>query len=433
MKPRSVRALAARALAPVLAGKASLSSTLPVAQSACAPRDRALLQNLLLGTCREWLYLDALLKPLLQSAPKDPAVLALLGLGVFQLLRTRIPPHAAIAETVEAARELGFPKATGLINALLRRFQREQDELLARAAPLAHAHPDWLCKRLRTDWPDRLDAILDANNRPAPLTLRVNTRQISREDYLARLQAADVAATPCAHSTDGLRLAEYRDITTLPGYEEGLFSVQDEIAQLAARLLAPAPGSRVLDACAAPGGKTAHLLETAPDIHLTAVDQDGARVMRIRENLSRLQLDQDDVTILTGDAAQPQAWAGDAVYDAILLDAPCTATGVIRRHPDIKLLRKPSDVAQTMRLQAAILDALWPRLAAGGRLLYATCSVLKEENERQIGAFLKRTADAREIVLAGPWGDARPYGRQCFPEPDGGDGFYYALLEKVSA
>ena len=432
MSKLNVRALAAQALAPIIEQQASLSSTLPPLQERCPERDRPLLQNLVYGTAREWLYFQAITRPLLKKPIKDFPVLALLALGIYQLLRTRIPAHAAIAETVEAARQLGYNHTTGLLNALLRGFQREQESLCANAAKYQHAHPEWLVKQLRKDWPDHANDIMAANNQAADLTLRVNTRQISVTDYLALLQAQDIEATLCQYSSVGIRLTQLCDVTSLPLYAEGGFSVQDESAQLAAVLLNPAANSVVLDACAAPAGKTAHLLERADYQQLLAMDNEEKRVKRMHENLTRLKLNFPFVQVLTADACQPHTWAQDLQFDAILLDAPCTATGVIRRHPDIKLLRKASDVGQTVALQAQILAALWPTLKIGGRLLYATCSVLKAENELQVGSFLHHTANAREISINADWGVARPVGRQIFPNVHGGDGFYYALLEKIA-
>lgn len=431
MSKLNVRALAAQALAPIMEQQASLSSILPPLQERCTERDRPLLQNLVYGTAREWLYFQAVSRPLLNKPIKDMPVLALLALGIYQLLRTRIPPHAAIAETVEAARQLGYNHTTGLLNALLRRFIREQETLCANAASHLHAHPNWLVKQLRKDWSEHADAIMTANNQAADLTLRVNTRQISPTDYLALLHAQEIEASPCQYSSVGIRLSQLCDVTQLPLYAEGGFSVQDESAQLAAKLLNPAPLSHVLDACAAPAGKTAHLLEQADYGQLLAIDNEAKRVARMHENLTRLKLNFPFVQVLTADASQAHTFATNEQFDAILLDAPCTATGVIRRHPDIKLLRKASDVAQTVALQAEILTALWPTLKVGGRLLYATCSVLKTENEHQIASFLHHTATAKECVIDADWGEVRPFGRQIFPSVHGGDGFYYCLLEKI--
>lgn len=432
MSKLNLRALAAQALTPIIEQQSSLSRSLPPIQERCPERDRALLQNLVYGTAREWLYFQAITKPLVNKPIKDTAVLALLALGIYQLLRTRIPAHAAIAETVEAARQLGFGHTTGLLNALLRRFQRESEVLCQNAAKYQHAHPDWLAKQLQKDWHEHAYPMMEANNQPAALTLRVNSRQVSREQYLALLAAENIEATPCLYAPEGLRLAQLCDVTQLPLYSEGGFSVQDESAQLAAHVLKPAAASVILDACAAPGGKTAHLLELVDSQKLVAIDSDRQRVKRIDENLARLRLNFAHVQVLTADAAHPEQWTNGQQFDAILLDAPCTATGVIRRHPDIKLLRKASDVAQTVALQAQILAALWPTLKVGGRLLYATCSVLKAENELQIGSFVHHTANAKEIAIVADWGLERPHGRQLFPSINGGDGFYYALLEKTA-
>ncbi len=423
----NVRALAAQALAPVLAGKGSLSDSLPPALAACRAEDRGLLQALCFTAARHGLHYRALLKPLLAKSP-EPLIEALLLLGLAQLRELRVPDHAAIGETVEAARQLGRAKLTGLLNAVLRRYQRDQTALEASARAFEHAHPDWLVQQLRRDWGADAPAILAANNSEAPLTLRVNRLRTDRDRYAGILQDAGIASEPCRYAPDGLRVTAVGDVRKLPGFDDGLFSVQDEAAQLAALLLAPAPGQRLLDACAAPGGKTAHLLETAPGCHVLALDSDERRNLRVGENLARLQL---AAEIRTADAGTPAGWWDGQPFDAILLDAPCTATGVIRRHPDIKLLRRPGDVAQTVAQQKRLLEALWPLLAPGGRLLYATCSLLKAENEAQVAAFLATHGDATEQPLGTMAGMARPQGRQLLPDAGGHDGFYYALLQKA--
>jgi 16S rRNA (cytosine967-C5)-methyltransferase len=424
--PLNVRALAARALAPVLAGKESLSDTLPAALSQASPQDRGLLQALTFTTCRHAIHYHALLKPLIQRAP-PPLVEALILVGLAQLRDLRIPDHAALSETVNAARELGQERTTGLINAVLRRYLREKDELEAAAADSAHAHPEWLKQLLQQDWGrDKAATLMAANNVEGALTLRVNTRQNSRDAYLEKLGAQDISATPCVYSPAGIRVENVSDVRTLPEFAAGAVSVQDEAAQLSALLLDCQPGMRVLDACAAPGGKTAHLLEHTDKLELTALDIAPERCARIEENLERLQLR--GARLVAADALATSSWWDGKPFDRILLDAPCTATGVIRRHPDIKLLRRPTDVAQTVKLQAALLQTLWPLLAPGGTFLYATCSVLKAENEKQIQHFLAKTPDARESVINAAWGEARSTGRQLFTGET--DGFFYAVLRK---
>ncbi len=422
----NVRALAARALAPVLAGRESLSDTLPAALTSTQPADRGLLQAMAYTTCRHALHYRLLLKPLLQKTPQ-PLVEALLLLGLAQLRDLRIPDHAALSETVDAARELGQERATGLINAVLRRYLRERDSLEAAAASGVHAHPEWLRVALVVDWgAEQANILMAANNQEGPLTLRVNVRQGSRDDYVELLAEQGMVASLCLHSPVGLRVEGVGDVRALPGFAAGRVSVQDEAAQLAALLLDCQPGMSVLDACAAPGGKTAHLLEHTEGLQLTALDISPERCARIHENLQRLQL---DARVIAADAARSGDWWDGRAFDRILLDAPCTATGVIRRHPDIKLLRRQGDVAQTGKQQSDLLAALWPLLASGGRLLYATCSVLKAENEKQLGRFLEKTKDARALPMAAAWGQERPVGRQLFTGET--DGFFYALLEKA--
>lgn len=435
-RPLGVRALAARALAPALAGERSLSVTLPPAQKACRADDIGLLQELVQGTARSAIHYRTLIKPLLQRATKDSVVEALLLIGTHQLLAMRIPDHAAIAETVEAARQLGLDKLTGFINGVLRSLQRRETELVHAAEVQRHAHPAWLLRHLRQDWGDEAEAVINANNGTAPLTVRVHRGRQRRNDLLAAWVEAGLPVEPTPYAPDGLRLTEPVPVNALPGLAEGDVSVQDEAAQLAAVLLRPQAGEHVLDACAAPGGKTAHLMEIVPDLSLVALDNDPDRLVRVRENLARAGVTDDHPTVrvLCAEAEDLDSWWDGAAFDAILLDAPCSATGVIRRHPDIKLLRRPTDIAQTVAIQARLLDTLWRTLKPGGRLLYATCSILKAENEDQITAFLARTIDAQPLPLRtsgqmpGQW---RPQGRQLLPEVNGHDGFYFALLSKV--
>ncbi|MEH6544224.1 MAG: 16S rRNA (cytosine(967)-C(5))-methyltransferase RsmB [Porticoccaceae bacterium] len=404
-----------------------------------AVRDLPLLSELCYGTLR-WYPRLALIVDYLLDKPfktKDTDLQALLACAVYQLSATRIPPHAAINETVAACKTLGKPWAKGLINAILRRYQREQetfDQLFAETEVYQSAHPDWLIAELRESWPDQLATIIEANNGRGPMTLRINRQHGTRDAYLDQLRAADIAAQPTALSADGVQLAAPAAVTSLPGFAEGWFSVQDEAAQLCAPLLDPRPGHRVLDACSAPGGKACHLLEYQSEIgELIALDSDAQRLLKVEENLTRLGL---NANIQCADAASLDDWWDGKLFDRILLDAPCSATGVIRRHPDIKLLRKPADIAKLAAVQAELLSQLWKTLAPGGKLLYATCSVLKAENESVVSAFIESRDDVRalpfELSVEQHAGLPAGVGRQLLPTLNGHDGFYYALLEKLA-
>jgi 16S rRNA (cytosine967-C5)-methyltransferase len=428
------RAAAARGIARVIQG-GSLNDLLPaILADLDDPADRSLLQELVFGSLRYAPRLDFLLTLLLDRPvrKREPRVHALLMVGLYQLLYTRVPPHAAVAETVEAARVMRKPWAAGMTNAVLRRVQREQDELLAKADahPVGRtAHPDWLLDILQQSWPDDWENIVAANNERAPMSLRVNTRHGTRETYRERLAEAGIAASTHPFAADALVLDKPCDVQQLPGFVDGDISVQDVAAQLAVDVLAPESGERILDACAAPGGKTAHIAERCPDLDmLVAVDKDELRLDRVAENLARLQL---AATLVTGDAARPEEWWDDQPFDRILLDAPCTATGVIRRHPDIKLLRKQRDIESTASLQSRLLDRLWSLLAPGGRLVYATCSILPRENAQQVANFVARHPDAIAMPLAVNWGRTSGFGRQILPGEEGMDGFFYAVLDKA--
>ncbi|MFK0312357.1 16S rRNA (cytosine(967)-C(5))-methyltransferase RsmB [Pseudomonas sp. NPDC090233] len=430
------RLAAARALAAVLSGKASLNSSLPAQLDKVDERDRGLTQDLAFGTARWQPRLELLAAQLLQKPFKaaDADVQALLLVGLYQLFYTRIPAHAAIGETVGCADKLKKPWAKGLLNAVLRRAQREGKELLAgmERDPVARtAHPRWLQKALKAFWPEQWEAICAANNAHPPMILRVNRRHQSRDAYLALLSEAGVGASACQYSHDGIVLDEACDVRSLPGFAEGWVSVQDEAAQLSADLLELAPGQRVLDACCAPGGKTCHLLEAEAGLaHLVAIDLEAKRLTRVRENLDRLQL---DAELIACDARDTASWWDGKPFQRILLDAPCSATGVIRRHPDIKLTRQADDIPALAALQGELLDALWPTLEVGGMLLYATCSSLPTENTEVIEAFLARTPGARELDLATEAGVRQPHGRQLLAQEGGHDGFYYAKLIKIAA
>ena len=430
------RLAAARALAAVLSGKASLNSSLPAQLDKVDERDRGLTQDLAFGTARWQPRLDLLAAQLLQKPFKaaDADVQALLLVGLYQLFYTRIPAHAAIGETVGCADKLKKPWAKGLLNAVLRRAQREGEALLAgmeRDPVVRTAHPRWLQKSLKAFWPEQWEAICAANNAHPPMILRVNRRHHSRNAYLALLAEAGIGASACQYSRDGIVLGEACDVRGLPGFAEGWVSVQDEAAQLSADLLELAPGQRVLDACCAPGGKTCHLLEAEAGLgHVVAIDLEAKRLTRVRENLDRLQL---DAELIACDARDTASWWDGKPFQRILLDAPCSATGVIRRHPDIKLTRQADDIPALAALQGELLDALWPTLEVGGMLLYATCSSLPTENTEVVGAFLARTPGARELDLATEAGLRQPHGRQLLAQEGGHDGFYYAKLIKIAA
>ena len=433
-----VRAVAAEAVNEVVNNGRSLNAALKAAESRVAANDQSLLRMLCFGTLRNYWRLqewaDALLDRPLKK--KDGVVGALLIVGLYQLSDTRIPDHAAVSQSVEAARLLRRPRHAGLLNAIFRRFGREQ---LACAEALGdearHNHPRWLIDTIKRDWPDDWQQILTANNDRAPMWLRVNSRCASAGGYRAELQEAGIDAAELAGVEQALILAEPVPVAELPGFEAGRVSVQDAAAQLAAPWLLAGGGRRVLDACAAPGGKSGHLLEFGGDeVDLTCVDKDPERLKNVTENLDRLGL---LATVLPGDASNPYEWWDGKPFDGILLDAPCSATGVIRRHPDIKLLRRESDIAEMSTLQGALLMALWPLLRPGGHLLYVTCSVLAAENDAVVARFLDSTLDAREKHML-PNNNIRDVmrekarGFQVLPGTAGMDGFYYACLEKVS-
>ena len=430
------RLAAARALATVLSGKASLNSSLPKELDKVEARDRGLVQDLAFGTARWQPRLDALAERLLQKPFKaaDADVHALLLVGLYQLLYTRVPAHAAIGETVGCADKLKKPWAKALLNAVLRRAQRESDAILAeleRDPVVRTAHPRWLQKSLKAFWPEQWEAICAANNAHPPMILRVNRRQHDRDAYLGLLAEQGVAAQACVHSRDGIVLAEACDVRVLPGFSEGWVSVQDEAAQLAAELLDLAPDQRVLDACCAPGGKTCHILEAEPSLaEVVGIDLEAKRLVRVRENLQRLGL---QAHLIAADGRDTSTWWDGKPFQRILLDAPCSATGVIRRHPDIKMTRQPDDIQALAVLQGQLLDAMWPTLEVGGVLLYATCSTLPTENTEVIEAFLARTSGARELDLATSAGIKQAHGRQLLAQEGGHDGFYYAKLIKIAA
>lgn len=427
----NLRAQAGVLLGKLLSHQGSLSSLLPTALNKIEARDRPLLQEICYGTCRQSPRLSVLAALMLRKPfhENDHDIQGLLLSALYQLDKLSTPDHAVINETVEAAKQLDKPWAAKLLNAVLRRYQRENADLYdqAEADPAYRLnHPDWFISKIRNNWPEHWESVLHANDQPPPMSLRVNIQKISRTDYLGLLDDAGIVAKPGKWAPESIYLETPCGVEKLPHFDQGFVSVQDEAAQLAAHILSVEKNNRLLDACAAPGGKLCHLLEMHADVHADAVEIDDRRIVRIEENLQRLNL---HANIITGDAAETNWWAGE-LYDRILLDAPCSATGVIRRNPDIKLLRRNEDIVGLATLQLRILNNIWGMLQPGGQLLYATCSVFPQENERIIERFLKLQPDAIHQKIDATWGEERSFGRQLFATEGGPDGFYYALLSR---
>lgn len=430
----NLRRIAARILSHVIHGGQSLTAALEQQlPESISAQDKALLQAICYGVVRHYFELHQHLGQLLSKPlkAKDSDIECLILVGLYQLQYMRIKAHAAVAETVAACKHK--PWAKSLVNAVLRQFQRDDATIrrISQQNPIAqYNHPQWMLDQLEQHWPEQAETILTANNHPAPMTLRINPLQTNREHYGQQLLAQGLEYENCTFSRYGIRLHHAVNVDTLPGFASGQVSVQDEAAQLAAQLLDAQPHDRVLDLCAAPGGKTAAILESQPQLQaLLAVDVDAKRLQRVQDTLHRLQL---QAETKVADATEAASWAGDRGFERILLDAPCSGLGVIRRHPDIKLLRREADIAQLQDLQSRILDAAWSLLNRGGILVYATCSILKQENEQQIAAFLSRHPDAQEVPITADWGIARPQGRQILTGQQQMDGFYYAKLRKTA-
>ncbi|EJD6376794.1 MULTISPECIES: 16S rRNA (cytosine(967)-C(5))-methyltransferase RsmB [Providencia] len=420
----NLRSIAATAINQVLDNGQSLSTVLPDLQRNINDKDKALLQEICFGVLRylpklEWFISQLMEKPL---TGKQRTLHYLIMVGIYQLLYTRIPPHAALAETVNGAVALKKPQLKGLINGVLRSFQRQQVQLEERITnnTSQYLHPSWLLKRLQTAYPDDWQSIIEANNQRPPMWLRVNSQHHTATQYLNLLEQSEITAHLHSSHPNAIRLDEPTAVSRLPGFEDGWSTVQDVSAQGCAELLEPQNGENILDLCAAPGGKTTHILELAPKANVIAVDIDELRLKRVKENLIRLK---QHAVVIQGDGTQPETWAQGQQFDRILLDAPCSATGVIRRHPDIKWLRRDSDINELAQLQSQILEAIWPYLKPGGTLVYATCSIMPEENGKQIQSFLSKHNDAC-------LNDGTDAGLQILPSTNGGDGFFYARLVK---
>lgn len=425
-KPQSylnLRALCAQATFQVVEQGQSLSSTLSKITFKLDERDRALAQEICFGIMRVLpelnFYVQTLMAKVLTG--KNRVLHYLLLVGIYQLLYTRIPEHAAVGETVNAVNTLKKSNLKGLVNGVLREFLRKQTDLQkqfsAQSETLQSLHPSWLVNRLKQAYPDAWQTIITTNNQKPPMWLRVNQTQYTSAQYQQLLAEQDITAETDSAVPSALRLITPVNVNKLPGFAQGSVTVQDLSAQYAAHLLAPQNGEQILDLCAAPGGKTTHILEIAPKADLLAVDIDAGRVKRIKENLARLN---QQAEVKVGDGLTPEKWCEGKQFDRILLDAPCSATGVIRRHPDIKWLRRESDITKLVTLQQAILTKIWPYLKPGGTLVYATCSVLPDENKCQIVQFLKMQSDAQQQ------GDLK----QFLPTENGGDGFFYAIIKK---
>jgi len=435
-QPFNARAEAAALVRCVLEDGRSLSSLKSrTSRGGSGDAQESLVQELCYGTLRWYTRLRQFSSRLLNRPfrKRDADLDALVLIGIYQLLYLDKPPHAIVHETVEATAAMGKSWARGVVNGIMRNCQRRAESLAAEidTDPEARwAHPRWLLDLFKRDWPDNWQSIADENNKRPPMVLRVNNHLLSPVSYLGTLAAQGIAAQIVADADAALMLDRPVAVERLPGFSEGLVSIQDAAAQKAAPLLAPQAGHRVLDACAAPGGKTCHLLEWQPRIgELVALDKDPERLKQVDENLRRLNL---HAVLKAADAAAPETWWDARPFDRILVDAPCSATGVIRRHPDIKILRRLSDIDALVEQQALLLRRLWPLLAPDGMLLYATCSVLARENHDQIVHFLRGQPDALELPLSGNWGRPCAAGRQILPGDHAMDGFYFALLKKIS-
>lgn len=428
----SVRAISAQVILQVLDQGKSLSALIPEVSHSVKPQDLPLLQEICFGVCRVLPRLEQIIKQLVDKPLKGKTriVHCLLLVGLYQLLYLRVPAHAAVDEVVNATKSLKAESFRGLVNGVLRRFLREQTAILAHTDKHWQTlHPEWFVNKLKKAYPNWRE-IIEANNQKPPMWLRVSTQKNSLETYRTLLAEQGISAEYTDHP-NALRLDSPVPVHKLPGFAEGAVTVQDVSAQWAALLLEPQNDEWILDACAAPGGKTTHILELAPQANVIALDIEPHRLKRVEENLQRLN---QNAIVVCGDATKPDEWLtkidkSAVKFDRILLDAPCSATGVIRRHPDIKWLRQETDITQLVELQNKILNALWDKLKPNGILLYATCSVLPDENAEQIRAFLSQHPEAELLPLPFPQLE-NAIGFQCLPTPLGGDGFYYAKLCK---
>jgi len=430
----NIRALAAQCTFAVVEQGKSLTEELPKQQLKADAKDKGLLQELCYGVLRYLPELEHDVRQLMDKplTGKQRLFHFLILVGIYQFKYTRIPDHAAVGETVAAAPILKNKRLKGLINGVLRNFQRQQQDQPANK-PLPDAikynHPSWFIKKVQHAYPQDWQDILSANQQKPPMWLRVNQQHHNIAEYLELLLQADIKVTLVDEFSGAIQLSSAQDVNNLPGFEQGWVSIQDGAAQQAAILLNAQSGENILDCCAAPGGKTCHILEQTNNITMTAIDLAPQRLTRVTENLTRLHL---NANVIAGDAANPQDWWDGKPFDRILLDAPCSGTGVIRRHPDIKWLRKASDIKVLTQLQQQILTSIWPLLKVGGTLIYATCSLLPEENSEQIDSFLNNTDNAELIKITQENSETEKIGWQILPNEKGMDGFYYASIKKTN-
>jgi 16S rRNA (cytosine967-C5)-methyltransferase len=421
------RLYALKILTTLMRDKTSLSQLL----SLPSPEILPMTKELCFGFCRHYFRLQAIADCFVTKRPKELEVWIVLLIGLYQLHYMNQPDYAVVKETVDLLEKIKKGWAKGLVNAVLRHFCRQKNEILVRLAEdpaFRYGQPLWLLRRLKLDWPDSWKDIAAANDEHPPMVLRVNQNHCSVGDYLTVLNEAGIKAVAHSVAPEGITLASPCDVHLLPGFAEGHVSIQDGAAQLAASLLTLKPGQRLLDACCAPGGKTCHILESEPNLEVCiALDVDAKRLKRVRENLDRLNI---EATLLQGDASIPESWWDGVLFDRILLDAPCSATGVIRRHSDIKLLRTDEEILAATKIQQKMLSSLWPLLKPGGLMVYSTCSVLPDENEKQVAYFVETHNDCTVLQDNWTWGRATGYGQQILPGDQGMDGFFYSVLEK---
>lgn len=431
MKKINTRALACKILLKVVKdGKSFHPQLIHSHYPKLEARDAAFIAHLCFGVLRYYPRLQGWLNSLIRHPlkAKDLDLTLLLMIGLYQLHYTDIPPYASMHSTVEACRQIGKNWALKLVNGVLREAQRQGKEIHPHhSAEIRTAHPAWLVQTLQKNWPTEWENIIDANQQHPPFILRVNLNKINRNDYLQKLKDCQIEAGPIDFCSAGIIIDNQTSIEALPGFQEGWVSVQDGAAQLAAILLEAQPGHHILDACAAPGGKTSHILEMHPKVNVVAIEKDPERYNRLKNTLTRLGC---SANTFCADVTVPEEWWDGQLFDRILLDAPCSATGIIRRHPDIKLHRQPNDISLLAEQQTLLLEKLWPLLKPDGILIYATCSILPFENVDRIAHFLQMHPDAEEYPLQVAWGTSQKYGRQILPGQSSMDGFYYARLCK---